>query len=200
MAKESDHGENHLLSTLEPRDNVRTDGRFSLGIIHRILKLDRYNQIVLPLLPRRFVPWWLTGNRGTNLSEEIVRQGWAFVYESAGGIFPHPEKKEGYMKLMNEAQYATISLFSLSPFTRFPLKGRRKLGCGSTGLHWRHRDSTRNGQSKEFHPSPLRVLRKRARKSRGFNESSRVFLDDASWDVCTSHRNVRGARRNGEKP
>lgn len=65
------------------------------------------NQIVLPFLPRRFLPWWLTGNRGTNLSEESIRRGWAFVYESEGGEFPHPYKREGYLTLMGEAQYVT---------------------------------------------------------------------------------------------
>ena len=78
--------------------------------MHCVIDLER-NKIVLPFLPRRFPPWWLTGNCGTNLSEEIIRQGWAFVYESQGGEFPHPEKKEGYVKLMNEAQYVVIPIF-----------------------------------------------------------------------------------------
>ena len=44
------------------------------------------------------------GTRGTNLSEETIRRGWAFVYESESGEFPHPDKREGYLKLMDEAQ------------------------------------------------------------------------------------------------
>lgn len=75
-------------------------------------KLEQ-NQIVLAFLPPRFLPWWLTGNRGTNLSEEIIRQGWAFVYEPETGEFPHPNKREGYLKLMDEAQYVTMAVFIL---------------------------------------------------------------------------------------
>jgi hypothetical protein len=41
-----------------------------------------------------------------------MRQGWAFVYESAGGVFPHPEKKEGYMKLMSEAECVQLPFFT----------------------------------------------------------------------------------------
>lgn len=68
---------------------------------------------MLAFLPPRFLPWWLTGNRGTNLSEEIIRQGWAFVYEPESGVFPHPDKRDRYLKLMNEAQYVAISVFML---------------------------------------------------------------------------------------
>jgi hypothetical protein len=85
-------------------------------------------------LPRRFVPWWLTGNRGTNLSEEILRKGWAVVYESAGGVFPHPEKKEGYLKLMSEAQYATISTFHIHCSSGVPYMVKRKAKVGM----WKH--------------------------------------------------------------
>lgn len=88
------------------------------------------NQIVLPFLPRRFLPWWLTGNRGTNLSEESVRQGWAFVYESEGGEFPHPDKREGYLALMEEAQYVTTPAFAFSPFMVCFLHGKRKAKVG----------------------------------------------------------------------
>jgi len=70
-------------------------------------KLEQ-NQIVLAFLPRRFLPWWLAGNRGTNLSEESVQRGWAFIYESEIGEFPHPKKREGYMTLMGEAQYVNM--------------------------------------------------------------------------------------------
>lgn len=59
--------------------------------------------VVLAFLPPRFLPWLLPVARGTNLSEEILRQGWAFVYESQGE-FPHPDKKKGYQELMNKAQ------------------------------------------------------------------------------------------------
>jgi len=67
--------------------------------------------IVLPFLPRRFLPWWLTGNRGTNLVEESVRRGWALVYEPEGGVFPHPQKKERYLTLMREAQRAKAGMW-----------------------------------------------------------------------------------------
>ena len=70
-------------------------------------EIEEY-QIVTPFLPRRFLPWWLTGNRGTNLLEESIRQGWAFVYESDAGEFPHPDKREGYLALMNKAQCVSI--------------------------------------------------------------------------------------------
>lgn len=60
--------------------------------------------VVLTFSPPRFLSWLLPVARGTNLSEEILRQGWAFVYESQGGEFPHPDKKKGYMELMSKAQ------------------------------------------------------------------------------------------------
>jgi len=66
-------------------------------------KLEQH-QIVLAFLPPTFLPWMFPGTRGTNLSEEIIRQGWAFVYESGSGEFPHPDKRERYLKLMETAQ------------------------------------------------------------------------------------------------
>ena len=87
----------------------RMVGLLSVGCTSH-LKLEE-NQIVLPFLPRRFLPWWFTGNRGTNLSEESIRRGWAFVYESDAGEFPHPNKREGYLTLMDEAQYVTTPVF-----------------------------------------------------------------------------------------
>jgi len=80
--------------------------------------------IVLPFLPRRWRPWWLTGNRGTNLSEESVRQGWAFVYESEGGVFPHPDRKEGYLTLMKQAQKAKVGMWKNG--TSFETPGQYK--------------------------------------------------------------------------
>jgi len=87
--------------------------------------------IVLPFLPRRFPPWWLTGNRGTNLSEESVRQGWAFVYESESGEFPHPDKRAGYLSLMNEAQKAKVGIWKNGTSLETPgqYKKRTKQGA-----------------------------------------------------------------------
>ena len=84
------------------------------------------NQIVIPFLPRRILPWWLTGNRGTNLSDESIRRGWAFVYESDAGEFPHPEKREGYLKLMSEAQY----VYAFPVLTMCLLYGKRRAKVG----------------------------------------------------------------------
>lgn len=98
------------------------------------IKSER-NQIVLPFLPRKFLPWWLTGNYGTNLSEEIVRQGWAFVYESPDGVFPHPEKRVGYVKLMSQAQCVIILVFHFhrSYGTSFTVKREVKAGMWKRG-------------------------------------------------------------------
>jgi hypothetical protein len=70
----------------------------------------------------------LTGNRGTNLSEESIRRGWAHVYESESGEFPHPNKREGYLTLMGEAQYVTF--FSFSPLMMDFLHRKRKAKVG----------------------------------------------------------------------
>ena len=78
------------------------------------------------------MPWWLAGNRGTNLSEESIRQGWAFVYESEAGEFPHPNKRGGYLTLMDEAQYVT-GFFS-SPMMYFlHVKRKAKVGMWENG-------------------------------------------------------------------
>ena len=90
------------------------------------------NQIVIPFLPRRFLPWWLTGSRGTNLSEESIRQGWAFVYESDAGEFPHPDKREGYLKLMSEAQYVSMP-FPILTMCFLCGKRRAKVGMWKNG-------------------------------------------------------------------
>jgi len=98
--------------SIESRDWLRNQ---ILGktIYCQLLKRETMygRMIVLSFLPRRFLPWWLTGNRGTNISEESLRQGWAFVYEPQEGVFPHPEKKEWYMKLMTEAQKAKVGMW-----------------------------------------------------------------------------------------
>ena len=91
----------------------------------------------------------MKGNHGINLSEEILRQGLAFVYESKDGKFPHPDGKEGYMKLMHEAQYVEVAFFnSHTPIVRLMFltreKGKRRLECGRMGPHWRRQRSTRN--------------------------------------------------------
>jgi len=98
-------------------------GRMVSLLLGRALhpKLEQ-NQIVLAFLPRRLLPWWLAGNRGTNLSEESVRRGWAFIYESGSGEFPHPEKREGYMKLMGEAQYVTELVCTLTTYNILPTR------------------------------------------------------------------------------
>jgi len=107
-------------------------GRVVGFLSHRELhpKLEE-NQIVIPFLPRRFLPWWLTGNRGTNLSEESIRQGWSFVYESDAGEFPHPNKREGYLALMSEAQYvATFHSGFRSHRSTCLLHGKRRAKVG----------------------------------------------------------------------
>ena len=99
----------------------------------RIVSEIEGNQIVIPFLPRRFLPWWLTGNHGTNLSEEIVRQGWAFVYESESGEFPHPDKREGYLALMSEAQYVSTFFSILIAHVYLHGKRRAKVGMWKKG-------------------------------------------------------------------
>ncbi|KAF9784412.1 SNase-domain-containing protein [Thelephora terrestris] len=86
--------------------------------------------IVLPFLPRRFIPWWFTGNRGTNLSEEIIRRGWAFVYESTAGEFPHPEKREGYLTLMAEAQKAKVGMWKHGTSLETPAQYKKRTKQG----------------------------------------------------------------------
>lgn len=85
--------------------------------------------VVLPFLPPRFLSWLLPVARGTNLSEEIVRQGRAFVYESQGE-FPHPDKKKGYLELMNEAQEAKVGMWKNGTSLETPgqYKKRKKEG------------------------------------------------------------------------
>ncbi|KAF9644599.1 staphylococcal nuclease [Thelephora ganbajun] len=105
-------GEEGQPFSIESRDWLRSQ---ILGkTIHcQLLKREgQYGRmIVLPFLPPRFLPWWLTGNRGTNLPEESIRRGWAFVYESESGVFPHPQKREGYLALMREAQKAKVGMW-----------------------------------------------------------------------------------------
>jgi len=98
--------------SIESRDWLRSQ---ILGetIYCQLLKREGLHgrMIVLAFLPPRLLPWLSPGTRGTNLSEETIRQGWAFVYESESGEFPHPDKREGYLKLMDEAQKAKVGMW-----------------------------------------------------------------------------------------
>ena len=50
-----------------------------------------------------FVPSWI--HLGTSLSEEMLREGWAVVYDQANAEYGD-STKEGLLEIQDEAKYA----------------------------------------------------------------------------------------------
>ena len=124
----------------------------------------------------------MKGNHGINLSEEILRQGLAFVYESKDGKFPHPDGKEGYMKLMHEAQYVEMAFFNSHRSSNVSYTGKRKAKVGM----WK------SGTSLE---TPAQY-KKRIRQGTALETADDVLEEDEEEEEVSLFRRGLGTLRN----
>ena len=91
--------------------------------------ISHYHQVAMTKVPRWFLPQFLTPRFGSSLSIEMLRAGYAVVYDQANSAYGSLGK-DAFDAAEEHARRVT-KLFLGVPCTQFLQLGRRNSECGS---------------------------------------------------------------------
>ncbi|KAF9221833.1 staphylococcal nuclease, partial [Gyrodon lividus] len=92
----------------------------------QLIRKDQYGRIVgVPLVPRRFIPVFLSKSWGSPLAFEMLRAGTVATYEQAGAEYG-PWGREAFLRLEAEARAAKRGMWNNDKGVETPAEYKRR--------------------------------------------------------------------------